>query len=78
VHTLEAALWCLMTGNSYQNTVLKAVNLGEDTDTTAAVAGGLAGIAYGLDSIPHDWVAGLARLEDIRDLAKHLHSAAAD
>ena len=44
LHTLQAALWCLLTTKSYDQCVLKAVNLGEDTDTTAAVAGALAGL----------------------------------
>lgn len=44
--TWAAALWCLVRTSSYEECVLAAVNLGEDTDTTAAVAGALAGIAY--------------------------------
>src|SRR5699024_500826 len=44
VDTLEAALWCLWVTNTYKDCVLTAVNLGGDTDTVAAVAGGLAGI----------------------------------
>jgi len=51
VDTLEAALWCLLTTSSYSECILKAVNLGEDTDTVAAVAGGLAGISYGYASV---------------------------
>ncbi|MEI8201206.1 MAG: ADP-ribosylglycohydrolase family protein [Eubacteriales bacterium] len=50
VDTIEAALWCLLTTFSYPECILKAVNLGEDTDTVAAVAGGLAGISYGYAS----------------------------
>ena len=50
VDTLEAALWCMLNGSSFEEVVLTAVNLGSDTDTTGAVAGGLAGIVYGLDS----------------------------
>lgn len=57
--TFEAALWCLLTTSSYEECVLTAVNLGDDTDTTAAVAGGLAGIAYGEAAIPEDWLATL-------------------
>jgi len=72
LHTLEAALWCVLTSNSYSETVLKAVNLGEDTDTTAAVAGGLAGILYGIDKIPHEWQTVLAKYELIIDLANRL------
>ena len=49
VHTLEASLWVLAKYNSFKDTVLAAVNLGDDTDTTGAVAGGLAGIVYGVD-----------------------------
>lgn len=56
VHTLEAAIWCLLTTDSYKDCVLKAVNLGEDTDTTAAVAGGLAGLYYGYENIPNEWI----------------------
>lgn len=52
--------------------MLTAVNLGEDTNSTAAVAGGLAGIFWGLDGIPVEWVDGLARIEDIRMLTAQL------
>lgn len=38
---LSAAMWCLLTTDNYRDCILKAVNLGSDTDTTAAVAGGL-------------------------------------
>lgn len=55
-HTLEAALWCIATTTSYAECVLRAVNLGRDTDTTAAVAGGLTGIIYGYESIPEEWI----------------------
>ena len=55
LHTLQAALWCLLTTKNYKDCVLKAVNLGEDTDTTAAVAGGLAGLWYKEEAIPTDW-----------------------
>lgn len=54
--TFEAALWCLATTPNYRECVLLAVNLGGDTDTTGAVAGALAGIVYGIDGIPAEWV----------------------
>lgn len=69
VHSLEAAIWCLMTSNSYKETVLKAVNLGGDSDSTAAIAGGLAGILYGLDDVPDHWMDSIARKDDIEELA---------
>lgn len=56
VSTLEAALWAVSTTDNYRDAVLKAVNLGNDTDTVGAVAGGLAGIIYGLEGIPHKWL----------------------
>ena len=63
--TLEAALWCLLRSEFYGETVLKAVNLGGDTDTTAAVAGGLAGLFYGFEAVPGEWIDTLARKDDI-------------
>ncbi|PWG80287.1 ADP-ribosylglycohydrolase family protein [Pararcticibacter amylolyticus] len=72
LHTLEASIWCLLTTESYSAAVLKAVNLGSDTDTTGAVTGGLAGILYGHESIPEKWISQLARLDDILDLARRL------
>lgn len=68
VDTLEASIWCLLTTSSYKECVLKAVNLGDDTDTTGAVVGGLAGLVYGIDSIPNEWIECLARKDDIVDL----------
>lgn len=72
LHSLEAALWCLLTSESYEETVLKAVNLGSDTDTTAAITGGLAGLIYGFGSIPENWLEVLARKEDIFNLCDRL------
>lgn len=54
--TMTAALWCFMTTNNYKDCVVKAVNLGDDTDTTAAVAGALAGTYYGYEDIPKSWI----------------------
>lgn len=71
VHTLEAVLWCLLNTNNYKNLALKAVNLGEDTDTVAAVAGGLAGIFYGLESIPSDWLETLQNKNYLEDIAEN-------
>ncbi len=68
IDTLEASIWCLCNTESYQEAVLQAVNLGGDTDTTATVAGGLAGVGYGADAIPSRWVGQLARRSDLEVL----------
>ncbi len=72
VHSLEAALWCLFKEDTYEGTVLRAVNLGSDTDTTAAIAGGLAGLLYGFEAIPQKWIDQLARKDDIMNLCDKL------
>ncbi len=51
-----AAMWCLLTTDNYKDCILKAANLGEDTDTVGAIAGGLAGIMYGYEAIPKEWI----------------------
>ncbi len=71
VYTLEAALYNFLTNTSYEAAVLKAINFGDDTDTNAAVTGGLAGIHYGHDTIPEKWLNQLARKEDIERLADY-------
>lgn len=69
IDTLEAAFWCFMTTDNYRDAVLKAVNLGDDTDTTGAVTGALAALAYGLDSIPQEWREQLAAYDEVRRIA---------
>jgi ADP-ribosyl-[dinitrogen reductase] hydrolase len=68
VHTLEASIWCLLNTGSFAEAVLLAVNLGEDTDTNGCVTGGLAGILYGLDAIPTEWVSTIVGKNDIAAL----------
>lgn len=70
LHTLEAAIWCFMTTDNYREAVLKAVNLGDDTDTTACVTGALAGLYYGREAIPAEWLNILARKNDIMKLSE--------
>lgn len=54
--SLTAAIWCMVNTENYEQAVLTAVNLGEDTDTIGALTGGLAGILYGIGDIPEDWL----------------------
>lgn len=68
IHTLEASIWCLLTSKTYKEATLKAVNLGEDTDTTGAVTGGLAALAFGFNSIPKEWLKTISRSKDIDQL----------
>lgn len=68
LHSLEASLWCFLNSESYAEAVLKAVNLGEDTDTTGAITGGIAGIYFGFEHIPEEWIDMLVRKEDIEEL----------
>ncbi len=66
VESLETALWCLVHTKSYRECVLRCVNMGYDADSTAAIAGGLAGIYYGFEAIPQAWLDKLAA-KDIID-----------
>lgn len=63
VDTLEASLWCLLKTSSFREALETAVNLGGDTDTIGAVTGGLAGIFYGIENMPTEWVAALRKPE---------------
>jgi ADP-ribosylglycohydrolase len=75
INSLEASLWCLMNGNNYRETVSKAVNLGGDTDTNAALAGGLAGLVYGYQSIPEEWLKVLVKKDEISSMCHSFSEA---
>lgn len=68
VYTLEAVMWCFLNTNNYKDSIFKAINLGGDTDTIAAITGGLSGIYYGLNKIPSNWIQCLARKKEIYNL----------
>ena len=72
VDSLEAALWCFYTTDSYETAVLQAVNLGDDADTTAAVCGQIAGAFYGRAAIPASWRAKVTMGAEIEQLALDL------
>ena len=73
VDCLEAALWCFWTTDSFSEAILKAANLGDDADTTAAVCGQIAGAYYGNSGIPAAWKEQLAMREMIQELADRLY-----
>ena len=68
VDTLEATLWVLLNTNSYNQAIIGAINLGDDTDTVGACVGGLAGIYYGQDSINQNWKNDLLKFNYINNL----------
>lgn len=70
IYTFESVIHCLKNTNNYRDAVLKAVNLGEDTDTTAAICGGLAGIYYGYDDIPIDWINTVDQIDRVLSLCE--------
>ncbi len=73
VESLEAALWCFNTTDSYKKAVLRAANLGDDADTTAAICGQLAGAFYGVEAIPTSWKDKLVQYGDIEQLSSRLY-----
>ena len=72
VESLEAAIWCFYHTNSFEEAVLRAVNLGDDADTTAAICGQLAGAFYGVQDIPKHWLSQLHQRETIASFAQSL------
>jgi ADP-ribosyl-[dinitrogen reductase] hydrolase len=76
IHSLGAALWCFYNSDNYRDCVLLAANLGGDSDTTAAIAGQLAGAYYGLRGIPEAWVSKLTMRIETQLMADELHRLA--
>ena len=74
VQSLEAALWCFEQTDSYEAAILKAANLGEDADTTAAVCGQVAGAFYGESGMPESWLQRLVMADEIRTVAERLRA----
>jgi ADP-ribosyl-[dinitrogen reductase] hydrolase len=75
IESLESALWCFMNSNSFEECVLMAANIGNDADTTAAIAGQIAGAFYGIENIPSHWVDKLAMKDEILEIASKLSNA---
>jgi ADP-ribosyl-[dinitrogen reductase] hydrolase len=73
LHTLEAALWCFYNTETFEDGLIKAVNLGHDSDTTGAVYGQLAGAYYGVQSIPQRWLDKTVMCNIISDVADKLY-----
>ena len=78
VHTLEAALWAVARSEGFEQAVLTAANLGDDSDTVAAVAGQVAGALWGRSGIPAHWLSRLAWRDQIEHRARLLIDAGVD
>lgn len=75
IKSLEAALWCFVKTDSFEEAILKAANLGDDADTTAAVCGQIAGAHYGASGIPPRWLEKLSKRDEIEALCDRLLGA---
>ena len=78
VDTFEASLWCLLKHNSYEDTIVEAINLGQDTDTIAGISGAMAGIIYGYNNIPPRWIDKLQHKEYLYDIFKKFEQTIED
>lgn len=74
ISTFEVVVYSLLQSETYADAVLEAVNIGLDTDTTAAICGGLAGIYYGYDSIPVSWLNEIDRLDEVLALCERFEA----
>lgn len=70
--TLGVALWAWLTSETFEMSIERAIRLGSDTDTFAAVTGAITGSYYGIDKIPNVWKAGVLRSEYIQQLGERL------
>lgn len=75
VDTLEASFYVLLNCYNYRQSIIGAINLGNDTDTIAAIVGSMAGIIYGYNDIPEKWIDGLAKKDYLLDLASKFELA---
>ena len=68
-HTLEAVLWTILTTDNYKDAIIKAINLGEDTDTIGAITGSIAGLIYGYNTFPKEWLNKLKKLDYLEEIS---------
>ncbi len=68
VDSLEASIWAVLRAEDFRETIVEAINLGGDTDTIGAIAGSMAGIIYGYDNMPEEWINAIARKDYIEEL----------
>lgn len=78
INSLEAALWCFYNTDNYTDAVTLAIRLGDDTDTTAAIVGQIAGAYYGVNEIPSKWIYMLDMKETLVNMAEMLYYRSAN
>ncbi len=78
IESLEAALWCFVKTDSFEEAILAAANLGDDADTTAAICGQIAGAHYGVKEIKSSWLEKLTMLDEIRELSNQILAIVTD
>lgn len=78
VHTVAASFFCLCATKTFKDAVVAAVKGGNDTDTTGAITGALAGAFYGLGGIPRDYLAGVEALAHLQHLDRCLAQRTTD
>ena len=74
IDTLEASLWTILNTTNFEESIIQAINLGEDTDTIGAITGSMSGIIYGYDTIPKSWLNKLAKRKDLENLCDEFAS----
>lgn len=74
IEVLESSIWYFLKKDDFESTVISIINIGHDTDTSAAITGGLAGLYYGSENMPEYWRYSLSRYEDILDLSERLNT----
>lgn len=72
VRTVEAAIWCLINSENYEDCVRMAKKLGGDSDVVCSAAGGLAGLCYGFEGIPEEWIRRLKSQREIKEVSKKM------
>lgn len=68
IESIEAALWCLQNTSDFKSLILKAVNRGHDTDTTAAISAGLGCLIYDTNTLPNEWIKTLRSKEQLKNI----------
>lgn len=74
IDTMISALWCFYHTDTFEDAVIKSVNLAGDADTIGAVCGQIAGAYYGFDRIPERWKEKIVKMRDIQELSLLLHN----